>query len=717
MNYLEQYGQMLLDNGYDIVPIAKGEKYPKGINDWRRKTTDDKLLKRYIKQGFEGVGIKATNTPAVDIDVRDDTISNQMQDFIESIFFDDEQIIKRVGEAPKCLIMCRTDKPFTKMTSTKYVDMFDDTHQIEILGDGQQYVAFAIHPDTNEPYTYLNETNPSGIKSDELPFLTVELAQEIIDYFESIVPDDWEQVADTKRAGGLARDVDPLELVKPRVGLSDDEIRETLKFVNPNIDYHKWVNVLMAIYHETNGSEDGFVIADEWSRQGTSYNSGDVRKRWDGLDAKSYSSDPVTFKTAMKYAKDAGMAEKLSGDLVEPMNKIQEFRNRTNNVRHDVPAPTKQEPDRLKNVPVHLAWLAHEDRKTAEGGVFRPDRDGERLVEEGGLLWINEFSMPVHDADDAVESQWAHVFDDHMDYILPVKKEREWFIDWMAFNVQYPARRCLVTPLHVSKAHGTGRGWIVKLMNALLGEWNCTKTKMPVLCGEGSAGAFNDYLNDSLLCAIEEVKEGDKRFGISDKVRDILTEDLLEINIKFGDKRTKRVYTNFFMMSNHDDALVIPMEDRRINVLQGVDYYKEGSYYDDLYSALGCKHFINAIYRRLMSRDLSAFNFKRSMKTRARGRMINQNRNQTEDLFYTFLEDNESEGLTMKQVVKKMEDIGGGDGFDTDINETQLTKLLQQNSSDYLRLKVRGKVVRVWVLKGDASNEMLRESVEKAGDL
>lgn len=61
-------------------------------------------------------------------------------------------------------------------------------------------------------------------------------------------------------------------------------------------------------------------------------------------------------------------------------------------------------------------------------------------------------------------------------------------------------RRCKVTPLHISIAHGTGRGWIVELMSKLLGQWNCTKTKMSTLCGEGDGGAFQDYLDKSLFC-------------------------------------------------------------------------------------------------------------------------------------------------------------------------------------------------------------------------
>jgi hypothetical protein len=111
---------------------------------------------------------------------------------------------------------------------------------------------------------------------------------------------------------------------------------------------------------------------------------------------------------------------------------------------------------------------------------------------------------------------------------------------------------------------------------------------MGTLNGESGAGQFQDFLNHSLLCCIEEVKDGDKRYGITDTIRDYLTENTLEINLKYGAKTTKRVYTNFFWMSNNADAIVLTEEDRRINVFRTEDKPKGHEYYERLYGWLEC---------------------------------------------------------------------------------------------------------------------------------
>ena len=49
-----------------------------------------------------------------------------------------------------------------------------------------------------------------------------------------------------------------------------------------------------------------------------------------------------------------------------------------------------------------------------------------------------------------------------MDYLFPIAAERDWFISWIAFNLQRPETRCKVTPLCTSRwLMAPGRGWLV----------------------------------------------------------------------------------------------------------------------------------------------------------------------------------------------------------------------------------------------------------------
>ena len=62
-------------------------------------------------------------------------------------------ILVRIGKAPKRAIPFRTEVPFAKITAN-VVAPHGRTEKIEFLGDGQQVVAFGIHPETKQRYNW-----------------------------------------------------------------------------------------------------------------------------------------------------------------------------------------------------------------------------------------------------------------------------------------------------------------------------------------------------------------------------------------------------------------------------------------------------------------------------------------------------------------------------------------------------------------------------------
>ena len=63
----------------------------------------------------------------------------------------------RFGRLPKRTLPFRTATPFPKM-SASFEAPNGTLHKIEVLGDGQQFICFGIHPDTQEPYTWHGES-------------------------------------------------------------------------------------------------------------------------------------------------------------------------------------------------------------------------------------------------------------------------------------------------------------------------------------------------------------------------------------------------------------------------------------------------------------------------------------------------------------------------------------------------------------------------------
>jgi hypothetical protein len=151
--YLKRYGEILVELGYTVLPIKPGTKRP-DLKDWPNHSTTGADVRAWYSNGRagHGAGINARNAPAIDVDVMDPVIAQRMSDVIDDIF-PNQQLLTRTGMAPKFLVPFRSDSPFRKLSSATYTDGKND-HKVEILGDGQQWVAYHVHPDTGLPYEW-----------------------------------------------------------------------------------------------------------------------------------------------------------------------------------------------------------------------------------------------------------------------------------------------------------------------------------------------------------------------------------------------------------------------------------------------------------------------------------------------------------------------------------------------------------------------------------
>ena len=82
-------------------------------------------------------------------------------------------------------------------------------------------------------------------------------------------------------------------------------LRALVESIDPDCGYQDWVNVLMAVFHESKGSEEGFEIANSWSSKGKKYKGiEDLRRKWNSfrLDV----NNPITIATLKKMIADSG---------------------------------------------------------------------------------------------------------------------------------------------------------------------------------------------------------------------------------------------------------------------------------------------------------------------------------------------------------------------------------------------------------------------------
>lgn len=304
-DYLFQHGQRLLDNGYHIVPIRVGGKSP-GFDGWEKSRATKDQLKEWLENGYRksGVGILTKNTPAIDIDVRDEAVALKMEAYVREHF---GGTLMRIGMAPKRLFVFRCDTPFRKMRTTVRLDEWKEKQQIEVLGEGQQFVAYHKHPDTGKPYTWPDEgQNPLNIRANDLPTITIDQLDGLLAYFEEVADEEKWPVLKTARSRSKGVDADnPFVEDTSPVDLKDDEIRARLMLVPGADDYDTWSQIGMALYHQYDGGEPGLQFWHEWSETADNYDHDALERHWDSFNVAGKKRAPVTARYILKMSAEA----------------------------------------------------------------------------------------------------------------------------------------------------------------------------------------------------------------------------------------------------------------------------------------------------------------------------------------------------------------------------------------------------------------------------
>lgn len=305
--FLKDHGVRLVELGYTVLPIQPGTKRP-DIQNWPNVTaTADDVVKWYSNgRAQHGAGINARDTPAIDVDVMDTEVAQQMSDAIDRIF-PGVALMTRTGLAPKFLIPFRSETPFRKITSNVYTDGIDD-HKVEILGDGQQWVAYHIHPETRNPYLWFDGIDDTGIAAVahcDLPILRESDAQLVIDAFEALAAErcrsgEWtalrkSQNEQSRLSAPLSNLGDPF--ADQTVGKSESEVVSLLaRYENADSDYDHWFAILAAVQHEL--GDEGRDAAYDWSSSSAKHTDEKFNTTWNSLGR--YTGRQITLRSLLK---------------------------------------------------------------------------------------------------------------------------------------------------------------------------------------------------------------------------------------------------------------------------------------------------------------------------------------------------------------------------------------------------------------------------------
>ncbi|WP_245412541.1 PriCT-2 domain-containing protein [Candidatus Liberibacter solanacearum] len=272
-NDWNEQAKQAIDNGFNLIPLRHGDKRPLRSGKWDTQLLLSEEVDTLPLCGFGLVcGVGEYPIYAFDIDSKDKKTADTFKDAFEIMH---GKPLVRVGQKPKILIPFRMAKEGIKKKKSP------ESHQghLDILGGGQYFVAYNIHPKTKEEYTWT--TPPHSFKAEDLPLLSEEDVEHLFEFFKEsttpVVKGKTESKSSVKGKNNNNRRYTNREITAFLSCFGEE-------FTNGSHD--EWIPVVMAVHHETQGSNEGKELARRWSKQGSTYDEENFNYKWSTFDCE-----------------------------------------------------------------------------------------------------------------------------------------------------------------------------------------------------------------------------------------------------------------------------------------------------------------------------------------------------------------------------------------------------------------------------------------------
>lgn len=194
---------------------------------------------------------------------------------------------------------------------------------------------------------------------------------------------------------------------------------------------------------------------------------------------------------------------------------------------------------------------------------YLPMYSGKRIVNIDGRRIVNTFNArSVPDMAAAYSSEGKAAISRIKRHLLFIcgedEEKRDWFIQWLAHQVQYPGELVLYAPVFCG-IEGVGKTALDELLRAVLGHENVGKV------GPAQAASrFNSWAMGVCVNILEELKiTGHNRYETMNALKTVITDPVILIEQKGVDPMMVRNVTNYIVFTNFLDALALLITDRR----------------------------------------------------------------------------------------------------------------------------------------------------------
>jgi len=208
----------------------------------------------------------------------------------------------------------------------------------------------------------------------------------------------------------------------------------------------------------------------------------------------------------------------------------------------------------LRKAPVATSWLQWPLRRQAASMTYKPGAPRVIHPSEPSRtqynLWPGWGCEPV-----AGDVQPFHELLDHL-FKGGDPADREWFLRWCAYPLQYPGTKLFTACVIHGIKHGTGKSLMGYTLARIYGRNFTEINQMSLHAG------FNGWAEAKQLVMGDDVTGSNKRQD-NDVLKKLITQRELRVNTKFMPEYVVPDVVNYYFTSNHPDAFFLEDDDRR----------------------------------------------------------------------------------------------------------------------------------------------------------
>lgn len=222
----------------------------------------------------------------------------------------------------------------------------------------------------------------------------------------------------------------------------------------------------------------------------------------------------------------------------------------------------------------------------AHTSCFRPELPAGQILEEEGRLVVNTYRPITTKRIDGDPGK----FTDLLGRLLPVDRDREILISYLASVLQNPGRKFQWWPV-LQGTQGNGKSAIIRTMIHCVGNRYSHLPNINAMAKTGNQ--FNAWIQGKLFVGIEEIYCADRR-DFLETFKETVTNDRITLEGKGVDQVTGDNRANGIMCTNHKDGVPVDADQRRYAILftaqqSAEDKIRDGlteEYFADLYDWL-----------------------------------------------------------------------------------------------------------------------------------